>query len=238
MATTRPDMHDEFDRHHREYLARKRRMRRLMRRLPRRAAVMRAKLPDWIKRLAEKSWFIWSFQRGPVLRAIYFGSVLALLPLFGIQFPLSVLLALGVRANLPITLALQFITNPFTIVPVYGFTYLVGFTVLDALVGKEAGFDPDAVNAAVQAGDLAGAGHAVLSLTVGGVLVGIAVALVIDFGWRLLRWEAAVFKRKWEALRAARARHLAERQAAAASVERAVLDDDVTQDRPVGREGA
>jgi uncharacterized protein (DUF2062 family) len=207
-------MHDEFDRHHREYLARKRRMRRLMRRLPRRAAVMRAKLPDWLKRLAEKSWFIWSFERGPVKRAIYFGSILALLPLFGIQFPLSVLLALGLRANLPITLALQFITNPFTIVPVYGFTYLVGFTVLDALVGKEAGFDPEAVSSAVQAGDLAGAGHAVLSLTVGGVLVGLAVALAIDFGWRLLRWEAAVFKRKFDALRAARAAHLAEREVA------------------------
>ncbi len=207
-------MHDEFDRHHREYLVRMRRMRRLMRRLPRRAAVMRAKLPDWIKRLAGRSWFIWSFERGPVKRAIYFGSVLALLPLFGIQFPLSVLLALGLRANLPITLAIQFITNPFTIVPVYGFTYLVGFTLLDALVGKESGFDPEAVSSAVQAGDLAGAGHAVLSLTVGGVIVGLVVALAIDFGWRLLRWEAAVFKRKWESLRAARAAHLAEREAA------------------------
>jgi uncharacterized protein (DUF2062 family) len=209
-------MQDEFDRHHREYLVRKRRMRRLMRRLPRRAALMRAQLPGWLKRLAEKSWFIWSFQRGPVLRAIYFGSVLALLPLFGIQFPLSVLLALGVRANLPITLALQFITNPFTIVPVYGFTYLVGFTVLDALVGKESGFDPDAVNAAVLAGDLGGAGHAVLSLTVGGVIVGLAVGLVIDFGWRLLRWEAALFKRKWESLRATRAGQLAKGEVEAA----------------------
>jgi uncharacterized protein (DUF2062 family) len=210
-------MHDEFDRHHREYLERKRRMRRLMRRLPRRAAVMRARLPDWLKRLAEKSWFIWSFQRGPVLRAIYFGSVLSLLPLFGIQFPLSVLLSLGVRANLPITMALQFLTNPFTIVPVYGFTYLVGHTVLTGLFGKDREFNPDAAVAAIEAGRMLGAGQAALALVVGGVIVGLAVALVIDFGWRLLRWEAAVFKRRWESLRAARARHLAEREAQAAA---------------------
>jgi uncharacterized protein (DUF2062 family) len=207
-------MHDEFDRHHREYLARKRRMRRLMRRLPRRAAMMRAKLPEALKRLAQRNWFIWSFQRGPVMRAVYFGSVLSLLPLFGIQFPLSVLLSLGVRANLPITAALQFITNPFTIVPVYGFTYLVGHLVLTTLFGKSGDFDPDSAVAAIQAGKMLGAGHAALSLIVGGVIVGLAVGLVIDFGWRLLRWEAAVFKRKWETLRAARARHLAEHAAA------------------------
>jgi uncharacterized protein (DUF2062 family) len=207
-------MHDEFDNHHREYLARKRRMRRLMRRLPRRAAVMRAKLPEALKRLAQRNWFIWSFQRGPVIRAVYFGSVLSLLPLFGIQFPLSVLLSLGVRANLPITAALQLMTNPFTIVPVYGFTYLVGHVVLTAIFGDSGEFDPDSAVAAIQAGQMLGAGHAALSLIVGGVIVGLAIALLIDFGWRLLRWEAAVFKRKWETLRAARAAHLAAQSAA------------------------
>jgi hypothetical protein len=68
--------------------------------------------------------------------------------------------------------------------------------------------------AAIQAGQMLGAGHAALSLIVGGVIVGLAIALLIDFGWRLLRWEAAVFKRKWETLRAARAAHLAAQSAA------------------------
>ena len=194
-------MSDEFDHHHFRYLRRKRRLRRWLRRLPRKAAIRRANLPQWVKTLAQKSWYMWSFQRGPVARAIYFGSVLALLPLFGIQFPLAVLLSWAVRANLPLTMVLQLLTNPFTIVPVYGFTYLVGYTVMQGLSDSSAGYNPGLAIAAIKAGEFGGAGHALIALTIGGLIVGLATALVFDFGWRLLRWEAAVFKRKLESLR-------------------------------------
>jgi uncharacterized protein (DUF2062 family) len=197
-------MHDEFEQHRRSYYERKRRMRRLLKLLPRRAAMARARLPRWLRSAVHRSWFLWSFKRGPVLRAVYFGSVLSLLPLMGIQLFLSALLCLGVRANLPITAALQFITNPFTMVPVYGFTYLVGYSLLNVLATNPEPYDPGAAIAMIAAGDFTGTGAIVLALLVGGLVVGLAVALVIDFGWRLVAWEARIFKARFERLRAQR----------------------------------
>lgn len=197
-------MHDEFEQHRRAYLERKRRIRRILRLLPRRAAMARARLPQWLRSAAQTSWFLWSFRRGPVLRALYFGSVLALLPLFGIQMLLAALVCLGVRANFPVTAALQFITNPFTLVPVYGLTYLVGYTLINAFSGSPDAYDPGAVMAMIAAGEVGGAGGVVAALFVGGVVVGLGVALVLDFGWRLLAWEARLFKARFDALRAQR----------------------------------
>ncbi len=197
-------MHDDFEQHRRSYLRRKRRLRRLLKLLPRRAAMARARLPSWLRAALQKSWFLWSFKRGPVLRAVYFGSVLALLPLLGVQLFLSAVLCLGLRANFPITATLQFITNPFTIVPIYGLTYLVGYSLLNFFSSNPDPYTPGAVLAMIAAGEFSGTGDVVLSLLVGGVIVGLAVALVIDFGWRLLAWEARIFKARFEQLRAAR----------------------------------
>ena len=141
-------------------------------------------------------------ERGPLLRAIYFGSVLALLPLMGIQLPLSLLLCLLVRANLPVCAALQFITNPLTAVPVYGLTYLVGHWIMYHLSGSPGAYDPAAALALVQSGELLSAAGDVLgSLVLGGVVVGLAVGLVADLGWRLLAWEARVFRDRYQRLR-------------------------------------
>jgi uncharacterized protein (DUF2062 family) len=197
-------MHDEFEQHRRSYYDRKRRMRRLLKLLPRRAAMARSRLPRWLRSALHKSWFLWSFKRGPVLRAVYFGSVLALLPLMGIQLFLSALLCLGVRANFPITAALQFITNPFTMVPVYGLTYLVGYTLMNVLSSNPEPYVPGAALAMIAAGEFSGTGDIVLALLVGGVVVGLAVALLIDFGWRLVAWEARIFKARFDRLRTAR----------------------------------
>jgi uncharacterized protein (DUF2062 family) len=195
-------MSDEFEQHHREYQHRTRRLQRLLRALPRRASIARYPVLKWFAATARKSWYLWSFKRGPLLRAIYFGSVLALLPLMGIQLPLSLLLCLVARANLPVCAALQFITNPLTAVPVYGLTYVVGHWIIYQLSGSPGTYDRAAVLALVQSGDLlSAAGDVIGSLVLGGVVVGLAVGMVVDLGWRLMAWEARVFRERYHQLR-------------------------------------
>lgn len=195
-------MHDELEQHRKEYQQRKRRLRRLLRTLPRRANIARYPVLKWFAATARRSWFLWSFKSGPLRRAIYFGSVLALMPLMGIQLPLSLLLCLLVRANLPVCAALQLITNPLTAVPLYGMTYLVGHWIIYHLSGSPGAYDPAAALALAQSGDLlSAAGDVVGSLVLGAVVVGLAVGLVVDLGWRLMAWEARVFRDRYRRLR-------------------------------------
>lgn len=195
-------MHDEFEQHRKEYQQRKRRLRRLLRTLPRRANLTRYPVLKWFAASARKSWFLWSFKPGPLRRAIYFGAVLALLPLLGVQVPLSLLLCLLVRANLPVCAGLQFITNPLTAVPLYGVTYLVGHWILYQLSGSPGTYDRAAALALVQSGELwSAAGDVLGSLVLGGVVVGLAMGLVVDLGWRLMAWEARVFRDRYHRLR-------------------------------------
>ena len=198
-------MHDELEQHRREYRSRLRRIRRLLRPLPRRSTIARYPVLKWFAATASKSWFLWSFKRGPLLRAIYFGSVLSLLPLFGIQLPLSIVACLLLRANLPVCAALQFITNPFTLVPVYGFTYWVGDWLLDAVRGEAAAPGVDQTAAALTAVEqgtvLSAAGDVGLALVVGGVVVGLAVGVLVDVAWRIFAWEARIFRDRYRRAR-------------------------------------
>ena len=198
-------MHDEYEQHRREYWLRLRRIRRLLRPLPRRSTIARYPVLKWFAATARKSWFLWSFKRGPLLRAIYFGSVLALLPLFGVQLPVSVVLCLLVRANLPVCVALQFITNPVTLVPVYGFTYWVGELLLRPLRGDAGDAAADqtakALTAVEQGTVLHAAGDVGLALVVGGVVVGLAVGVLVDVAWRIFAWEARIFRDRYRRAR-------------------------------------
>jgi uncharacterized protein len=181
-------MHKDFDRHHLQLLRRRRWLRRLLRPLPRRANVRRYPVIKWFAEHAGRYPFLWSFKRQHVLPALYVGAVLALLPLYGFQLLLAFGVAIVARANLTITVALQFITNPFTLLPVYGITGLVGSRLMVALgIGTEL---PRAVFYAN-------------ALFVGGVVVGLAIALVADFAWRLGAWEARSFRARLESLRQA-----------------------------------
>ncbi len=179
-----------------------RRLKRMLRVLPRRASIGRYPVLKWFAATARRSWFLWSFKRGPLLRAIYFGSILSLLPLFGIQLPLSLGVCLLARANLPVCAALQFITNPFTIVPVYGFTYLVGHYLLHLFDSRGSPYDPAAALALIRSGELlSAAGDVIGSLVLGGLVVGLAVGVVVDLGWRFAAWEASRFRARYQRLR-------------------------------------
>ncbi len=179
-------MQKEFDAKLRQLLRRRRWIRRLLRPLPRRANVHRYPVIRWFAGRAKRYPFLWSFGRANVLPALYGGMVLSLLPLYGFQFLLAFGLALLLRANLTIIVALQFITNPFTIVPIYGATTLLGVKLM-----TWAGVAPDMPKALFYAN----------ALFVGGVVAGLVCAAIADLAWRLAAWEARVFRSKLDALR-------------------------------------
>jgi hypothetical protein len=178
--------HDELHRHHHAWLQRRRRLRRLLRPLPRRANLARYPVLKWFAAHARRAAFLWSFKRANVIPSLYVGSVLAFLPLYGLQIALGLGTALAVRGNLTVMIALQMITNPLTIVPVYGLTAWVGLGAMALSgVGDTWPVPLRYTNA----------------LFVGGALVGLAFALLADLTWRLLAWEARVFSARLAALR-------------------------------------
>lgn len=179
-------MQDELDRHHRSLFERRRRVRKLLRPLPRRANVRRYPIIKWFAELARKRPYLWSFKRANVLPALYVGAILSLLPLYGLQAGLALLAAVLVRGNLTVMVGLQFLTNPFTIGPIYYFTYRIGFWLIEA-TGMGEG--------------IAGWGTRVNALFLGGLVAGVTLAFAVDLLWRFAAWEARLFRRRLNALR-------------------------------------
>ena len=58
---------------------------------------------------------------------------IAFLPVVGLQMLIVFFVALGVRANLPLIVALQWISNPFTVAPIYFADYEIGLSLLGLL---------------------------------------------------------------------------------------------------------
>lgn len=168
-----------FERHRREELSRQRRLRWLLKPLPRRANLRRYPVLRWFGDMARKAPFLWSFKQRHVLRAIYAGSIIAFLPFVGLQILIAFAAALLLRANLTIAAALQFITNPFTIGPVYFGTYKVGQWLIAATgIG----------------GSHSDLGTRINALIIGGVVIGLLCAIVLHGVYRLLSWESRRFK--------------------------------------------
>jgi uncharacterized protein (DUF2062 family) len=68
---------------------------------------------------------LWRINRHSIARGVAIGLFLAFVPL-PIQMLLAALLAILFSANLPIAVALTWITNPFTFLPINYFIYKVG----------------------------------------------------------------------------------------------------------------
>lgn len=170
-----------------QWLLRRRRLRKLLRPLPRRANVARYPVIKWFAERARRAPYLWSFKRAQVIPALYVGSVLAFLPLVSVQFMLAFAAALLLRANVTLLMGLQMITNPLTIAPIYAFTAWVGYLLMDAFgLGR----------------DLGEALRLTQALLIGGTVVGLGVGLLADLSWRFLAWEARVFREKLAVLRA------------------------------------
>jgi uncharacterized protein (DUF2062 family) len=113
---------------------------------------------------------LWSYRRPHTTRAIYVGTILTLLPLYGVSLIAAVLAAFLLRANLGITIGAQFLTNPLTSPPTYVATYFLG----DWLM---------AVSSIGQ--DWSPGTRIVTALSIGGIAAGVAIAAMID---GTLRW--------------------------------------------------
>ena len=103
-----------------------RRLKKILRPLPRRATIHRYPVLKYFAQSARKRPYLWSLKRRRIIRAIYLGCILSLLPLYGLQVILAFVASLLLRCNLMIAVALQFITNPVTAIPLYLLTYKIG----------------------------------------------------------------------------------------------------------------
>lgn len=72
---------------------------------------------------------LWQMNRNALNRAVYVGVFCAFLPLPG-QMPLAVFGALLCRANVPMAVALTWLTNPLTAIPVTWLAYSTGALLL------------------------------------------------------------------------------------------------------------
>jgi uncharacterized protein len=73
---------------------------------------------------------LWLFEKESVARALFLGCLIGCSPLIGAHVFISCFLAIPFRANLPLTFALQWMTNPFTIPLYYPAAFLLGCRVL------------------------------------------------------------------------------------------------------------
>jgi uncharacterized protein (DUF2062 family) len=73
---------------------------------------------------------IWHLNRRSVAGAVFIGLFTAFIPLPG-QMIIAAFLAIGARCNIAIAIALVWITNPFTIPPIFYFSYRLGAWLLN-----------------------------------------------------------------------------------------------------------
>ncbi|MCE3004070.1 MAG: DUF2062 domain-containing protein [Xanthomonadaceae bacterium] len=195
-------MRKEYERHHREHRLRLARVRRLLRPLPRRATLRRWPILGRFADAAKARSWLWSFKVAHVAPALYIGAVCGLLPMPG-QVPLGFVLALLLRANLPVVVALCFASNPLTMVPLFTACYVTGHWILDLLVPGEKAFRLSEGLAAMAQGEFGGAWDILAATFLGAVVVGLAAGAVLHGLWLLGAWEARIFKARFQRLRAA-----------------------------------
>jgi len=112
-------------------------VKRWLRPLPRRATIHRYPILKFFAETARKRIYLWSFRVENAVPAIYAGAILTLLPIYGLQIALAFVLALLLRANLPILVGLQIVSNPLTAIPIWFAAYQIGRHFLGVL-GVEA----------------------------------------------------------------------------------------------------
>jgi uncharacterized protein (DUF2062 family) len=193
-----------LERHRREHSERLRRVRLLLRRLPRRANVRRYPVVRWFADIAHRRPWLWSFKQAHVVPALYAGAIIGLLPMPG-QLVLGCVAAFLLRANLPIITGLCFASNPLTMVPLFSACYISGYTLLHYVAPGTKEYRLSAGLSAVASGQLSGVWDVLATVALGAVVVGFAAGAILHLAWRLGAWEAKRFKARLARLRAAAA---------------------------------
>jgi uncharacterized protein (DUF2062 family) len=190
------DSHDHPE-HKKRRFARIRRAKAFLRYLPRKARFHRYPLIGRFADLARQRAYLWSFRSEHVRPSLYAGSIVALLPIMGVQAPAAFLLALLLRSNVMLLVGLQVITNPFTAAPIYYGTYQLGHVIIEASgfgVSTEVEpietlltVEPEVVDHKTAPKELAWTqrlGTTVNSLVIGGILAGGLLGFILDQIWR------------------------------------------------------
>lgn len=189
--------------------ARIRRVKQMLRFMPRRAVMHKYPLVGRFAELARQRAYLWSLKPQHMRPALYAGSILSLLPVMGVQLPLALLLSVLLRANFMVLGGLQFLTNPFTAAPIYYATHQLGAYVIrhagfgespaaadpqEIVLPLNEPFDPAHVDTAPKAAAPARPamgpsrirriGTAINAMIIGGVLSGAALGLVLDILYR------------------------------------------------------
>jgi len=212
------------DHHHRkERFDRIRRVKNFLRFMPRRARLHKYPLIGRFAAIARKRAYLWSFKTAHVRPAFYAGSILSFMPFMGVQLPVGLLLALLLRGNFMIIGGLQFLTNPFTAVPVYYGTYQLGKSVMmlsgfgqSIAVSDTSAFElpsadptvaePASGNTTTPPEELRWTpnfGTRINALLLGGLIAGTALGTLLDLLWRLGVRQADAHRRKVLARKAA-----------------------------------
>ena len=87
------------------------RLKKWMRPLPRRSNIHRYPVLKWFSKFAYDRSYLWSFRSRTIVPALFWGVWIAMLPIVGLQMLVVFFLAMLVRANLPIIIALQWIST-------------------------------------------------------------------------------------------------------------------------------
>ncbi len=167
--------------------ARRRRLKRCLRLLPRRATLKRHPLLKRFHRSVITREYLWTFRPRTVVPAIYAGCLVTFQPLAGVQLPVTVLVAVLLRANVLVMGAIQTISNPVTGLAVFAWTLWVGDFFLAPLgVGMPPGALEQFRETGLQWRDLALALRALGVASAGGIVTGLALALPLHLAYRVL----------------------------------------------------
>ncbi len=188
---------------------------RFLRYVPRRTTVHKYPGLKWAKDIAKNRMYLWSFRYREVAPALYVGTIISLLPVFGVQIPLALAFALILRANLPVFVALQFITNWFTIVPIYYICYEIGrwslkfFDIhVETLTLNELRLFMDNLAAFHWSENSRFLVRVFAVTSLGGVILGSFLGTVFDMIYRFLAWRTKIV---WERVTLIRERRREER---------------------------
>ena len=174
---------------------RRRRIRRLkkwMRPLPRRSNIHRYPVLKWFSGMARRRVFLWSFRSREMVTALFLGLIVAFMPLVGIQMLIVFFLALWFRANLPVIVALQWVSNPFTMGPIYFADYQIGLAMMELFsIAPEPNplLQPDYDWAHFELRDLGALLDTFPPMMLGGLALGSFIGLVVAVAYKwLAKW--------------------------------------------------
>lgn len=168
-----------IEKHRRLLKYRRMRAKRWLKPFPRRANIHRYPGIKLFSNFAKKNSFFWSYKPAPLRTAFYLGSVVTMLPLLGLQILVGFFLAWVFRANLTVTVALQFLSNIFTAAPIYFLTYNVGMLPLKYISLPESTFTT-----------------AFYAVMIGGVVCGLILGLLLDLLYRFTHWKTKRLKQQ------------------------------------------